>query len=367
MNVSLEHALVELLRQRLPAIFLAMDSKLRVQEANQHTRALLGEEILGAELQSLLAQAQSLLTVEELLSWVGESRQLHFKTFNGMVESVECRFLRHQQGFMMVGGVDHRQHEILTAELLASNRELSNRRRELQKALQELSYLDQLKDRFLGMAAHDLRHPIQTVRIIADLALQETDRSLEEYLQDFEEIREANLLMGQVVDSFLSLAVLRSGNLNVVLRPVCLVALVEETLQLIRPTASQKGIPIRLETGFQPEVMPLDGSKIKQVLLNLLTNALEHGPPGQEVVVRIRRSNEAVLLDVIDQGGGVPLELQANLFEAFVHGQASERGTGLGLHIAKLIAEAHQGKLSVCCNGQGSVFTLALPVVRESL
>lgn len=368
MNPNLEHALIELVRLQLPALFLIVDSRLQVLEANHHTRALLGENVVGADLRTLLTNRQSQLSPEELLSLVNASRQLHFQTFTGLVQSVECRLFAHPDGFVLVGGVDQREQELLRAELLASNRELSNRRRELQKALNELAHLNELKDRFLAMAAHDLRHPIQTVRLISEMALMETERPLEECLRDFQEISEANQLMGQVVDSFLSLAVLQSGSLRLELEPTCLLQLVDETFRLVKHSAARKEITLRCEVLRDPGRLSLDSAKVKQVLLNLVTNAIEHGPSGQEVLVRLNCLEGQVTLQVIDQGHGISPELQGSLFEAFVCGPTSktagERSSGLGLYIAQLLVNAHGGKLSISSRpGQGSIFTICLPQV----
>ena len=363
---ALEHALVELVRLRLPALFLIVDSRFHVLEANHHTRALLGEKVVGSDLRTFLTNFQSQLSPEELLSWVNASRQLHFQTFTGLVQSVECKLFAHREGFVLIGGVDQREQELLRAELLSSNRELSNRRRELQKALNELAHLNELKDRFLAMAAHDLRHPIQTVRLISEMALIESERPMEECLQDFQEICEANRLMGQVVDSFLSLAVLQSGSLRLDLESTCLAQLVEETFRLVKHAAARKEITLRCQVLRDPGRLSLDSAKVKQVLLNLVTNAIEHGPAGQEVLVRLDYQEDQVSLQVIDQGSGISPELQTNLFEAFVCGPsgktAGERSSGLGLYIANLLVDAHGGKLSITSQpGQGSIFTIILP------
>ena len=363
---SLEHTLVEIVRKQFPAIFLVVDPKMQVLEANQHTLALLGDQVLGVDFHSLLADFHAKLQLTELLAQEGLTLPLNFWTCSGLLQTVQCRFLPHPQGFIVIGGVDQREQELLRAELLASNRELSNRRRELQKALDELAELNHLKDRFLAMAAHDLRHPIQTVCLISEMALLEGERPPAECLRDFQEISEANQLMGQVVDSFLSLAVLQSGSLRLDLQPTSLVQLTEETLRLVKRSGSRKQIRFNFEVRNDPGLVEVDPPKIKQALLNLLSNAVEHGPSGQEVTVRLDWSEGRVRLEVADQGGGISPELQSNLFEAFVRGASSktagERSSGLGLYIANLLVDAHGGKLDLRSQtGQGSVFTISLP------
>lgn len=367
MNPALEHILFEVVRTHLPAVFLLLDEEQRVLEANLHTLGLLGGRVVGAKLESLLASFQNNLQISELLRSGQETLLLNFHTCAGLLQTVECHVFAHAGGSVIPGGANQREQEMLRAELLTSNLELTNHKRELQKALREVEHLNELKDRFLAMAAHDLRHPIQVIQLITELAVLEGERTSLECRRDFEEIGAANRQMAKVVDGFLNLAVLRSGAIGLEIQQLSLPALLEETLGLLRRTAEVKGTTLQLEVVQNPPPMRLDFSKIKQVFTNLLTNAIEHGPPGQVVAVRLDRGPDQVTIEVADQGAGISPEVQARLFDAFFQGphgkSGGEPGAGLGLYIANLVVRAHGGTLSVRSElGQGSVFTVALPI-----
>ena len=121
-----------------------------------------------------------------------------------------------------------------------------------------------------------------------------------------------------------------------------------------------------------PEALPVvrgDAERLRQVITNLIDNAVKYSPSGDEVAVRARRDNGQVVIEVVDHGPGIPVDQQRLIFEKFgradVAGGGSKPGTGLGLFIARSIAEAHGGTLDVRSQpSAGSTFVLALPTSR---
>jgi signal transduction histidine kinase len=113
-----------------------------------------------------------------------------------------------------------------------------------------------------------------------------------------------------------------------------------------------------------------DAERLRQVLQNLIDNAVKYSPVGDEVEVRARRANGRVLIEVSDHGPGIPLDQQRLIFEKFGRADVaggSKPGTGLGLFIARSIAEAHGGTLDVDSRPEaGSTFRLSLPLARAS-
>jgi len=131
--------------------------------------------------------------------------------------------------------------------------------------------------------------------------------------------------------------------------------------------AAHDGVAIHLQVdGSLPQVQG-DVDRLRQVLGNLLENAIKYSPHGERVLVRARADDAHVRVDVEDRGPGIPEDQQALIFEKFgratQHGEHTHHGTGLGLYIARSIAESHGGTLQVRSTpGKGATFTLSLPV-----
>ena len=153
--------------------------------------------------------------------------------------------------------------------------------------------------------------------------------------------------------------------------PVHLGGLVQECLEVVRPQAQSR--QLELKTEMDPSIAPVRGDRrlLKQLLLNLLTNAIKYNRAGGQVVVSLRSAAAEVVMSVQDTGRGIDPGDVAHLFERFyrvreVEAEAEVPGTGLGLAIARRIAESHQGVITVESQpGQGSTFSVHLPA--ESL
>ncbi len=211
---------------------------------------------------------------------------------------------------------------------------------------------------------HELRTPLAALTAAAHL-LRRPDLPEEQRANLGETIfQEVQRLNGMASD-FLELARLESGRVRFDREPVHLGGLVGECLALIQPHAEAQNIT--LETQIDPDVPTVvgDRNRLKQIMLNLLTNAIKYNQPGGRVVVRVSRSGDEVLLAVDDTGRGIPAESLPHIFERFYRVPDQEglsHGTGLGLAIAKRIAESHQGTIEVASEpGKGSTFTLRLP------
>jgi two-component system phosphate regulon sensor histidine kinase PhoR len=150
--------------------------------------------------------------------------------------------------------------------------------------------------------------------------------------------------------------------------PIQLEGLIRESLEIIRPQAEAESIA--LKTKFDRGLPPVNGdrNRLKQLILNLLTNAIKYNRPGGRVRVLLHRQGDEVLMSVEDTGRGIPPESLPNVFDRFYRVPDQEAGivgTGLGLTIAKRIAETHQGTIEMESKlGEGSTFTLRLPVIR---
>jgi len=136
--------------------------------------------------------------------------------------------------------------------------------------------------------------------------------------------------------------------------------LVLKSMEVVRATANKSGVALKPDLDPSLPAIALDASRVKQVLLNLMTNALQASPAGEQVVVRTSPRREWAVLDVIDYGCGITDENHESVFHPFF--STKKEGTGLGLAIVKKIVEAHGGKVSFHSNGvEGVTFTVRFP------
>ena len=253
-------------------------------------------------------------------------------------------------------------------EISALNNQLVAMQRELAKKNAELERLNALKNHFLGMAAHDLRNPLNVVynytEFLAETAQERLTEEEETFLQI---ILESSQFMVELVNDLLDVSKIESGKLELAWQPVDLAQLTERNVRLNRLLASKKDIDLVLEE--VPEEMPpivADPGKLEQVLNNLISNAVKYSPSGSRVAVRLQQQEEGVLVAVEDEGIGIAAEEMDQLFRPFVtpaaKGTAGEKSTGLGLVIVRRIVEGHGGEIWVESEkGVGTTFTVWLP------
>jgi signal transduction histidine kinase len=211
---------------------------------------------------------------------------------------------------------------------------------------------------------HELRTPLTGLTAVAHL-LQREDLPDEQRMTLAQTLSTEVVRLNEMTTDFLELAKLESGRTRFNREPVHLGGLVEECLQVIRLQAEEEGIT--LDVHMDSSITPVQGdrNRLKQVLLNLLTNAIKYNDRGGKIFVRLKRKSESILLSIEDSGRGIPADAIPHIFDRFyrVQEQANQTiGTGLGLVIAKRIVESHGGTISVKSEqGKGSTFSLRLP------
>jgi signal transduction histidine kinase len=354
-----------LLRTEFPALYLRLDDRARVVECNRHTRSLLGLPPEGKAFGELLTTFDAHRSAVEMAR-TGGHHQVNFMTCAQLPLTIVCAFTEIPGGVLVVGGADPAEQESLRRELMGSNQSLSNRSRELQRANAELERSNALKTRFVGMAAHDLRSPIMAIKVASQELAESLPDGLPQLREEIDALHRAACFMGHIVDDFLDVALIDAGQLELRIAPTSLRGVVEEALRLVQPRARRKSVVLSFEplVDFSPEV---DASRIQQVLMNLLNNAVDHSPAGSTVTVAMEQRQQRALIHVRDQGRGVAPEVRDNLFGAFVHGNdktMGERSIGLGLAISRRIVDAHHGDLLLESTPAGSTFSVSLPLPR---
>lgn len=253
-------------------------------------------------------------------------------------------------------------------QLTRVNNELANLQREMAQKNVELQKLNETKNRFLGMAAHDLRSPLSVIMAYAQFLEAEATPVLNEEQREFvATIHQTSEFMLNLVNDLLDVSTIESGRLELKRALMDVAALVEHNVTLNRALAARKRIAVDfVPSAVGPVQAELDAGKIQQVLNNLLTNAVNYSHADTRVVVTLDVSPESVTICVRDQGQGIPVEELPKLFRPFgrtrVRGTAGEQSTGLGLAIARRIVEGHGGTITVESQvGRGSEFRVVLP------
>ena len=221
--------------------------------------------------------------------------------------------------------------------------------------------------RFTADASHELKTPLTVLRGGVERAIttpnlpQETLAALEETLQEIKR-------MTELVDALLTLARADEGIAPLHREPVDLRGIVAEVQETGELLAEEAGVTMEVATPPEPIIVSVDASRIRQLILNLLTNAVKYTPPGGSVRMQLGPANGRVALSVADTGIGIAPGDLPHIFDRFWRADSArtrtgERpGTGLGLAICKWIAEAHGGQIDVVSRpGRGTTFTVMLP------
>jgi signal transduction histidine kinase len=247
--------------------------------------------------------------------------------------------------------------------------DLFRQRQELQAAKAELQRAVNMRDDFMSMIAHELRNPLNSVylqtqlrrRMLSGPKVPDPDAMLKMVERDERQVRS----MVRLLDDMLDVSRARTGRLAMLPAPFDLAASTREVVDAIQEQASHAGVAI---TVAAPPTLPVVGDefRIEQVITNLLTNALRYGRGKPVAVVAgVREQEPEAFVSVRDQGMGVAPADQERIFEQFerVEGSNQVPGLGLGLYIARQIAQAHQGRLEVRSTlGEGAEFVLSLPL-----
>ncbi len=176
--------------------------------------------------------------------------------------------------------------------------------------------------------------------------------------------------MKHLIDDYLDLAVLESGKLRLDRGRASAADIVAGVLPMAQLTASRRQVTLLLNVPDSTHQAVVDAAKLQQVLLNLIENAVNHSLPGQRVWLSAHCEPQQLLFSVRDEGSGMSLEQRSHVFEAFGHTGATKfagkRGTGLGLAIARMVVEAHGGRIWVASElGAGATFAFTIPAAES--
>ncbi len=265
------------------------------------------------------------------------------------------------------GAVDYITKPFNAPELLARVRT----HLELKHARERLREMNEEKNEFMGIAAHDLRNPLSAIQGYAEMIIEDAQSLAHRDLEgNGQRIREAAKRMTEMVQNFLDANRIERGELKLNMAISDLSPLLQSVLETQSPHATAKGQMSQLELPPTPTLALADVSITLQVFENLVSNAVKYSPPGKKIFVRLKAEAGVVRFEVEDQGPGLSKEDQKKLFGKFARLSAKptggEHSTGLGLSIVKRLVEAMNGK--VWCEselGMGAKFVVTIPQPSE--
>jgi signal transduction histidine kinase/DNA-binding response OmpR family regulator len=224
----------------------------------------------------------------------------------------------------------------------------------------------QARDQMLAVVAHDLRNPLSTVSMGAEMLQEEsTDES---HRKMAEMVGRAANRMQRLIEDLLEASRIQRGRLHMEVRPERVQPVLAEAISMLGPLAAGAGIRLEEEIGSDVPPVLMDGTRILQVISNLLGNALKFTPAGGTVRVGCTRCAAGVRIQVSDTGKGIPAEQIPHIFGQYWQANDSDaRGIGLGLSIVRGIVRAHGGEIWVESEpGRGTTFFFTLPVADPS-
>ncbi len=242
--------------------------------------------------------------------------------------------------------------------------EIADLARAFNRMCDRLEAEERARRQLLADVAHELRHPLAVMKGRLEL-MQDGRVPLDE--EQLLPLQDEVIRLTRLVSDLRDLSLAEVGGLSLQKRPVRLDELLESLLANFEPVAADRGIALTADVAPDLPTLEADPDRLRQVLLNLLTNALQYTPRGGQVRVRAWREGEEVRVAISDTGPGIPPEDLPRIFDRFYRADQSRSratgGSGLGLAIVRSLVELHGGRVTAdSAPGRGATFTIMLPI-----
>lgn len=245
---------------------------------------------------------------------------------------------------------------------------VENALREKNAALEEAEHL---KTDFLANVSYQLRTPLNAIMGFAEILDNEYFGSLNDRQKEYaRSIEEAGDRLLELINNILDLSTIEAGYMELKYNKVSIRDILRVLADISREWALKQQIEIDVECPDNIGALMADERRIKQVLLNLIRNAIAHSPAGSAITLRAKKAGDMVDISVIDKGQGIAEADQARIFEPFIRGgedrEGGRNGAGLGLTLVQNIVALHDGTINLqSAEGEGTVITISLPVKPE--
>ena len=263
-------------------------------------------------------------------------------------------------------GLEHRVQE-RTAQLQAAKDEVEAFSQTVLRAKEELERASKFKDQFLSTMSHELRTPLNAVLGFSDLLTEERYGPLNDRQRRYiNHIHTGGTHLLRLINDILDLSKIEAGRLHLAIEDVPVSRCFAEALDTLRPLADKKSQTF-VQHPTQNLCVRADATRFKQILMNLVGNAIKFTPEHGTIQLAAKQVGAFVRVEVRDSGPGIPPAEQTRIFEAFYrlsHSNKAPEGTGLGLAITQRLVQLHGGELSIESElGSGSSFFFTLPLV----
>jgi signal transduction histidine kinase len=247
-------------------------------------------------------------------------------------------------------------------------KEVEKATRDLRKANTQLKKLDAAKSEFISIASHQLRTPLTVIKGYISMMIEGNFGALTKLeTESLEKVFTSNERLIQLVENLLNISRIESGRLQFDFHEVDLNEMTESVIDELSGNAKKKGLILQYKAPVQPlPKIKIDDEKIRQVVMNLIDNAIKYTKQGS-VTVKLEQIGKKIKFSVADSGMGIRPEDMVNLFKKFSRGTGTSlvhtEGTGLGLYVARMMISAHKGKIWAESDGEGkgSKFCFELP------
>jgi signal transduction histidine kinase len=241
---------------------------------------------------------------------------------------------------------------------------------ELNETNIKLKYINDEKNKFIGIAAHDIRNPVSGIYSFSELLLDDDNSKMNsEELEIVKIIKSLSLEILELTSNLLDVSKIESGKIDLNYIHQDYIFFIKRKMKINQLLANPKNIVIQLESEHEILMSEFDDNYMSEVINNLLSNAIKFSEKNCVIIIRISENNDLVLTEVIDRGKGIPLEEQDKLFNYFQKSSTKptdgESSTGLGLAIVKNIVTNFQGSIGIKSTlNEGSNFYFTFPVKR---
>jgi signal transduction histidine kinase len=251
------------------------------------------------------------------------------------------------------------------------NAQLHRESRERQRVEAALKVADRRKDEFLAVLAHELRNPLAPIRNAVEvMKLKGEDLGKMQWARDV--IDRQSVLLNRLVDELLDVSRIARGKIQLQITRTDLSRIISAALEAVQPAIDARGHSLCVDIPATPLPLDVDESRMTQVVLNLLNNAIKYTPNGGRIRIAAVREGRKICLTVRDNGRGIAADEIAHVFDMFAQrsSESSEGGLGIGLSVVRRLVELHAGSVAVASpieDGHGSEFVIRLVAADHEL
>lgn len=241
---------------------------------------------------------------------------------------------------------------------------------DLRRVAEHLQLLNERKDRFISVLAHELRTPLAPIANAVDALTMAANQS-DMVPQACGIIRRQMYLLNRLVDDLFDITRIARGSIELRKDPVDLALVIQGSVESVRTLIESQGLKLTISLPEEPLVLHADAARLAQVFTNLLHNAAKFTDAGGSVSVTVERAEDAAVIRVRDSGIGISADAMPFIFELFTRAEPESRvpagGLGIGLAVARQLVELHAGSITVSSDGpgRGSEFVVRLPLMQS--